>query len=178
MILALDFDRTLFDTDSDNAAIALANVSHLIGDPAVNSIVDPAPFLCTDVIPFLESRNQEEVYIVSAVTARFGPRSADYQRDKIEKAGVASRVAEVVLTGDSKVEALRDIAARHSGKRVAFLDDRTDVLIEVHNALPNVVVVHMSRDGAKVMSDAVLPETIPSVHSLAEFERVISSYAS
>ncbi len=174
MILALDFDRTLFDTDSDNAAIALANVSHLIGDPAVNSVVDPSPFLFPDVIPFLELRNQGEVYIVSAVTARFGPRSRDYQRDKIEKAGVASRVAEVVLTGDSKVEALREIAARHSGARVALLDDRTDVLIEVQDALPEIVVVHMSRNGAKVMSDAILPPTIPSVCSLEEFERVIS----
>lgn len=174
MILALDFDRTLFDTDSDNAAIALANVSHLIGDPQVNTIVDPSPFLCTDVIPFLELCNQGEVYIVNAVTARFGPRSRDYQRDKIEKAGVASRVAEVVLTGDSKVEALREIAQRHAGERVAFLDDRTDVLIEVARELPTFLVVHMSRDGAKVMSDAVLPDTIRTVHSLEEFGRVIS----
>jgi hypothetical protein len=173
MILALDFDRTLFDTDRDVEAITAAQSLHLIGDPKVNTLVDPAPFLFSDVMPFLQSHEKSNMYIVSAVTVRYGPRSAEYQRDKIEKSGVASYVAHVILTGDSKVEALADIARTHAGMTVAFLDDRTDVLNEIAAALPSVIVVRMSRDGAKVMSDAPLQIGIPTVHSLEEFARVI-----
>jgi hypothetical protein len=174
MILALDFDRTLFNTDQDIVAMYDANVLHMIGDPAVNGIVDPAPFLFSDALPFLDSHSKAHLYIVTAVTERYGPRSAEYQRDKIVRSGVASRVSDIVLTGDSKVQALRDIASKHPDERIVFLDDRTDILLEVQAALPAVMVVHMSREGAKVMSDVPLPDSIRTVHSLKEFERIIS----
>lgn len=52
MIFALDFDRTLFDTDPDLELIRARGLEHLIGNPAVHDAVDPKPFLYDDVVLF------------------------------------------------------------------------------------------------------------------------------
>jgi hypothetical protein len=176
MIFAFDFDRTLFDTDADMAAITAENATHLIGDPAVNHVVDPTPFLYGDTIPFLASHERSRLYIVSAVTARYGPLAEAYQRDKIVRTGVASLVNEVLLTGDSKVAALSSLLEKYRHEHVVFIDDKTDVLLEVLHALPELVCVHMVRKGAKRMSDVTLPEHIPVIQSLAGLASIVTRY--
>ena len=177
MIFALDFDRTLFDTDADIAALAAANVSHMIGDPAVHKIVDPVPYLYPDTMSFLAAQDRGCTYVVSAVTVRYGPLSEAYQGDKIRRTGVAAVVREVMLTGDSKVAALSTITTRYPGEHIIFVDDRTDVLAEVHAALPDIVCVHIMRSGAKRMSDIELPRDIVTITSLAELSSLIQHYA-
>jgi FMN phosphatase YigB (HAD superfamily) len=176
MILAFDFDRTLFDTDADVVAMTSQGVADRIGDPYVNTIVDPTPFLYPDTIPFLESYNRRCLYVVSAITARYGPLAEAYQKDKIARTGVEAHVSEVLLTGDSKVAALSSLVEKHRGEQVVFIDDKTDVILEVYEALPEVVCIHMVRAGAKRMSETSLPGRIPVVHSLAECATELSRY--
>ncbi len=169
MIFALDFNRTLFDTDRDLALIRERGLEHQIGDPIVHTVIDPAPFLYEDVAAFFAALSRTDaVYIVSAVTARYGPLSMAYQRDKIARTGVADIVADVVLIGDSKVAALEKIAADFPNQEIVFVDDMVDHLIDIQHALPRVHCIHMERAGAKRNSTVSAPPDMKTVHSLAE----------
>jgi hypothetical protein len=166
MVIALDFDRTLFDTDADIREMHERGVADLLGDPRVNDIVNPLSFLYADTLSFLAAHADHLLYVVSAVTFSYGPHAGAYQRDKIERAGVASRVREVILTGESKVDALRVLVERHPAETIVFIDDRIDVLADVHEHIPHVRCVHMMRPNAKRMGEGALPIALPTVTSL------------
>lgn len=169
MIIALDFDRTLFDTDRDLALIRERGLEAKIGDPVVHTLVDPAPFLYDDVIPFFAKLSNTQVpFVVSAVTERYGPRSQAYQRDKIVRAGVAAIVHDVILTGESKVDALGKLVAAYPREEIVFVDDLADHLVAVRDALPRVHCIHMERAGAKRNSTILVPNDMKTVHTLFE----------
>lgn len=169
MIIALDFDRTLFDTDCDLALIRERGLEAEIGNPSVHTQVDPAPFLYVDVMPFLQGLpSTHVVFVVSAVTTRYGAQSEAYQRDKIVRTGVAAVVRDVVLTGESKIEALRTLATDFPHDAIVFVDDMVDHLIAVQGALPRVHCIHMERAGAKRNSTVPAPNSMKTVHTLSE----------
>jgi hypothetical protein len=169
MIIALDFDRTLFDTDCVLSLIRERGLEAQIGDPSVYTVIDPAPFLYDDVMPFLHGLpSSYTAYVVSAVTARYGPLSEAYQRDKIIRTGVAALVRDVVLTGESKVAALETLAADFPNDDMVFVDDMVDHLVAVHEALPRVHCIYMERAGAKRNSTMLVPNNMKTVHTLPE----------
>lgn len=115
------------------------------------------------------------MFIVSAVTARYGPLSEAYQRDKIVRTGVSSMVHDVMLTGESKVAVLLKIAADYPHDEIVFVDDLIDHLIEVQHALPRVHCIHMERAGAKRNSTMSAPGDMKTVHTLAELLQTLNT---
>lgn len=172
MIFALDFDRTLFNTDLDFASIEEKGLVALIGDPSIHEVVDPVPFLYPDVIPFLKRQNKQKVFIVSAITPSYGPLSDVYQKDKIERTGMREYVEDIFLVVGSKVPALKTIMERHKDETIIFVDDRLDVIAPVKTELPEIVCVHIARDGAKIMSDVEFLEGVEKVSTLIELEKL------
>lgn len=177
MIFALDFDRTLFDTDRDFASIEERGLTALIGDPSIHEVVDPVPFLYPDAIPFLQRQNKQKIFIVSAITPEYGPLSDAYQKDKIERCGMREYVEDIFLVVGSKVPALKIIMERHPDETIIFVDDRSDVIVAVTDELPEVVCVHIVREGAKIMSDVELPLGVEEARTLAELEKLAKRYA-
>jgi hypothetical protein len=168
MICALDFDRTLCDTDAQLAQVDVLRIQHLIGNPELTRRLGIEQFLYDDTIPFLRTHQSHHLYIVSAVTHRYGERAEEYQSDRIQRSGVEEYVRGTLLTGDSKVSALEALLLRHPGERLVFIDDRSDVLTDVYIHLSEVMCVHMARSGATRMSDVPIPPGVPTISMLAE----------
>jgi FMN phosphatase YigB (HAD superfamily) len=175
MICALDFDRTLCDTDAQLAQVGILRIQHLIGNPELTRRLGITQFLYDDTLPFLQAHQSHVLYIVSAVTHSYGERATEYQRDRIKRSGVEEYVREILLTGDSKVAALEGLLARYPGERLVFVDDRSDVLTDVYIHFNDVTCVHMARGGAQRMSDTPIPPGVPTISTLAELTSIIRS---
>ena len=177
MIIALDFDRTLFDTDRDFIVAEERGITPLVGTRAMLKALPPAPFIYPDAASFLSRFKKEELYIVSAISPEYGPEAEVYQKEKIEQSGLAIYVTNVVLVTGAKSPALIALSLQHTGEALFFIDDRVDNLREVHDALPTVQCVLIRRDGALVKGDDEA-HSFPIVTNLDEFYTLITSYGS
>jgi FMN phosphatase YigB (HAD superfamily) len=75
------------------------------------------------------------------------------QREKIENSKIVPYFSEVIVTARGKDEDFREIAERHAGKRLFFVDDRANQIDKVKAAVPQVVTMKIERPGSRYLSD-------------------------
>jgi FMN phosphatase YigB (HAD superfamily) len=157
MILAFDFDRTLFDTDAYHRAVLENGLQHLAVTPELVTTLNPAPFLFHDVLSFLATQSRSSIYIVSAITPEFGPQSGEYQREKIRATGMFEQVRDVILVVGTKAPALLRLVETHQDEMIWFVDDKEENLIDARECSPMVRAFRIARNGVTSDVDSDIP---------------------
>jgi len=165
MILVLDFDRTLFDTDAFYERIRVRGIEHLLGTLASLRSVAVASLIYPEVVPFLHAHAFEAVHIVTSVKGVYGRWDARVQREKIRRSGVSTLVDSVVVVENDKVPA---ITALVGDTPAVFIDDLPQHLAAVRVALPNVTCVHIDRLGTAPPTD------FPRISNLNELGAIVN----
>jgi len=78
---------------------------------------DSKEFINQDLLKIIKRLGRENCYIVS-----FG--HGEFQRDKMEKAGIATLFSEIIVVSGSKKEAVEKICSEHKTEKVVFVDDK------------------------------------------------------
>lgn len=75
------------------------------------------------------------------------------QREKIENSKVVPYFSEIIVTSRGKEEDFRDIAEKHAGKQLFFVDDRAHQVDRVKEAVPEVVAMRIARPSGRYPDD-------------------------
>lgn len=170
MIIALDFDRTLFDReamyeffrknkdlhDIDDLLAFKSKLNELVEDGSLGE--DFSEFLYPDTIPFLKKYKDEKLVLIS--TAAYSS-----QEKVINGTGILDYFTEVHIIDSNNRKG--DILCKYEEK-VVFLDDLPNILTNVQNKCKNSTVVLMDRNKVAKNKD------FPIVSNLEEFEKFIS----
>ncbi len=153
MTVLLDFDRTIFDTDTfidycfkklpslkdhigeELELAALAN-SHILNGNLRFEPGELRQFLYPDVMAFLEKRNPQDLAILT-----WG--NEDLQRSKVESTGIVDRFSRVVYTSELKGHAIKKLLPLP--QPIVFVDDDGMQLDSVAAEVPEVMRVWMRR---------------------------------
>lgn len=166
----LDFDRTLFDADALLADLEKDQVDFSQLGPEVLEGRPSEQYLYPDALEFLRTKNREDVYILTALSTRYGDRILEFQKAKVEQEPILSLVQEMKYTEREKGDPARDIAKQFSqSDTVVFVDDVLANCLAVKAALPKVKCFLLVRD-RDVVGDILSERGIPIVHTLAEVD--------
>jgi FMN phosphatase YigB (HAD superfamily) len=168
MIVAFDFDRTLFDTDAYHRAVSENGLQHLAVTPELFTKLNPAPFLFSDVHVFLKTQSRDTVYIVSAISPELGPHAGEYQREKIRATGMFEQVRDVILVIGTKAPALLELVKNHPNETIWFVDDKEENLIDARACSPWVRPLRIARNGLTPGVDLDVP-TMYQLSDLAHY---------
>lgn len=169
MIIALDFDRTLFDRDVMYESSRDNSELKDIEDPLFfkkkfNELVekdelgdDFSKFLYSDVIPFLEKYKDKKLILVSMALY-------SSQQKVVTGTGILKYFTDVYFVDDNSEKG--DVLCKYD-ENVVFLDDLPSILLDVQSKCKNSTVVLMDRNNVANNKD------FPVVSSLKEFERFI-----
>lgn len=121
----LDFDRTLFDTESFYRASEAAGFHPEALDVAVWQQLQVTDFIYSDALTFLKQQQPKDVVILTATSEyKYGPAVTAYQKAKVEQEPVNTLVSEVVYVDLDKGPAIQSIAAHwEEDEPVVFVDD-------------------------------------------------------
>lgn len=154
----LDFDRTLFDTDSFKRYLASRDHdASITGEPEedvarrLNELVrsgtlsfalgELAPFVYEDARLFLTA-HADEVTIIT-----FG--NVEFQRIKVESALSQEYAAQSLYTGDVLKGDFLSSSPSYAGERAWYVDDRVHELERMQETCPQIVAYEMRRDGGE-----------------------------
>lgn len=169
MIIALDFDRTLFDRDKmyesskENAELKNINdpndfkkkFNEFIENGTLD--MDPKEFLYPDVLPFLEKYKDQKLILVTTV-------GYSSQKKVVTGTGILDYFTDVHFVNENSEKG--DILSTFK-ENVIFLDDLPDNLYDVQSKCKNSTVVLMDRNNVAKNKD------FPIVSTLEEFEKFI-----
>jgi len=166
----LDFDRTLFDADALLADLKDDQVDFTNLGPEVLDGHPASNYLYQGVLPFLRSKESADVYILTALSTRYGDRILEYQKAKIEQESLISLVHDVVYVSKDKGEPAQKIAKSFSEtETIVFVDDLIENCIAVQTALPQAYCFLMVRT-LPAPGSPLEVLGIPIVHTLQEVD--------
>jgi hypothetical protein len=136
MILVLDFDRVLFDTDRFISDLNDNGLGEISRGPELILAIDKAGIKWEDYVDsyalsYLKN-TEDEVYIVSSYYSRNRGDNDHletslklFQETKIEKCGITKVVKKVFTVGEEKTQKLAELyeMAKNEGKEICLLDD-------------------------------------------------------
>lgn len=171
----LDFDRTLFDTDKFVQQLELDKVDYTVLVPELLDNYTIADYLYDDVLPFLQSKNKEDVIFLTALGSTYGPRILEYQKAKIEQEPIISLVGKIVYVDSEKGPAAAKIAEQFlPGESVVFVDDLIEQCLSVQQAVPQARCFVMVRRSDKYLGESSA-QGLPIVRSLPEVDGMIEN---
>lgn len=166
----LDFDRTLFDADALLADFRKDQVDLTALTAATLAPYTMADYLYPDVLDFLGRKNPQDVYILTALSVKYGERILEYQTAKVEQEPLLGLIKEVVYTEKDKGEPARKITTQFTQpETVVFVDDLISNCLAVKASLPRAKCFLMVREPGEV-GDICSQRGIPIVHTMAEVE--------
>ena len=171
----LYFDRTLFDTPA-----CYTELTQVFGEdfefvPEVWDKVSVCDYLYADVLPWVDGKAKDDVYVVTAFTPSYGEASEAYQRSKLLCSQLTDKVREVVVMQGLKGELVAEIASQFPPTEpIAFVDDRIEQCLSVQKHAPQVTCCLMVRDQA-VIGDVESVQGIRVVHCLQDVDDVINN---
>ena len=170
----LDFDRVLFDHDLLKQVMEEKKLTHLYARPELWDEINPNDFMNTDVVPFLKQLPKNDVYIVSAFTARIGPQAEPYQARKLFESGIDMFVHKIILMDGPKAPHVKNVC---TGAGV-FVDDKRVYVEEVARECPQIMSIQLLRpDAERTKFDIpdVKHASIPVVENLQQVTAIINS---
>ncbi len=171
----LDFDRTLFDTESFYVEADRINQSEHTFTPRIWESINACGLLYDDVLDWLATKDKNDLYILTAISPKYGSESSDYQKGKLVCSKVNELVADVVFMQGLKAESAMEIAKRFpSDETIVFVDDTLEQCVSVKEVLPNAICCLMVRDKS-VIEDVEIPQDIKVVHCLSDVDDIIKN---
>ena len=165
----LDFDRTLFDTSAYVAAVTQAGLTPAERiTPDVWNRYQVRDFLYPEVLEWLQSKNQADIHILTAISPELGPLATEFQTQKLRSANLESLVDGITFMIGDKGTYVKDIAGTAD---TVFVDDKLSHHISVKEHAPAVHRVLMQRPGESVESTS--EPGIITVHNLYELDELI-----
>jgi|SRR3989344_5234266 len=76
-----------------------------------------ADFMNTELIEVVKKAGKKNCYIVTC-------GDKEFQKDKIERSGVAPLFSEIIIVPGTKKEAVENLCARHKDETIIFIDDK------------------------------------------------------
>jgi hypothetical protein len=174
MIVVLDFDRVLFDVDRYKKDIVEHGDGALIGTRLCVPKYPTLPYLFGDVTDFFSKLDGNTAYIVTSTKPELGPVVAEYQHMKVEGTGVHTSVRSVYYVGESKIEALHEIAHYHKDEKVVFIDDLLYHLNQVSLSIPQIALFQMRRPTTRLDATENSLTEVSRVESLHEVVTALS----
>jgi len=170
----LDFDRTLFDTNSCYTDLALKWGEPLQFTPELWSRLSASDYLYSEVKPWFATKDSADVIIITAFTPEYGPDSKAYQAEKVKSSGLSEEVSRVIVMEGEKGQTVKSVVSTLPvTEKVVFVDDRIEQCLSVKRANPEVIVCLMVRDRA-VIGDVSSVQGIYVVHCLRDVDDVIN----
>ncbi len=159
MIIILDFDETIFDTEKFREEFIILSAPY----PTSFKKDELKKFIFPDVWDFFEAaKGKHRIFL-----ATFGDEI--FQRAKVEASGVTEFFEEMIFTGgEMKGSAL----AKHfpdTGESTIFVDDDPYQLASVQDLAPHIQTVQIVRDGG---GQDVAQHTISS---MAELKSILNN---
>ena len=167
MILLIDFDRTLLDTDS--LYRELQKLGTLPGKPDTLPEELVSPLLYEDSITFLEEQKRAHTLILITLALEdYGPRVEEFQYKKVHASGLTKYFDRIELVvGVKKDRKIEELVKELEGEKVVYIDDNPDQLKAVSECCPSVTRFHIGRPGAKY-ENVVVDSNTHTVSSLKE----------
>lgn len=164
----LDFDRTLFDTDTFSSKVLEDGHGALIGTPEVWHHYTADQFLFSDVVPWLQTKQKDSLHILSAFTPSQGEQAKSFQEAKIASGGFGNLFATITVMEGLKGRAAVGITQEFPPhEKVVFVDDRLDQCISVSSALPQSHCFYIQRNEVTLVE---IPKHIRHVTCLDEVD--------
>ena len=168
----LDFDRTLFNSPACYQYITEQKGEFEFTAEALADI-EVCQFLYDDVISWLNTESKADLYILTAISPKYGPSAGDFQREKLFCSQVVDAVKDVVFMEGLKGEPVAEIAKQFPPHEpLVFVDDRIEQCLSVKSAAPEAVCCLMVRDPA-VVGEVSEVQGIKIVHCLADVDAII-----
>ena len=154
LILFLDFDRTLFDTERYYIWLGEPKVerNQMLIDGTL-ALPDFSSFLFADTIPFLKrARERFRPVLLSYTKLEYSAQQLMLQRKKVEGSAIAEFFDEMIITtGNKAIEAKVYIQQNGSKGTVNyFVDDTPQHITEMKALNPDIVCYRMIREGGGV----------------------------
>ncbi|MEN9920426.1 MAG: hypothetical protein RL538_319 [Candidatus Parcubacteria bacterium] len=168
----LDFDHTLMDTEALKAEAFRSGTTCFVGTVEFWQHHSVMPFLFTDVLPWLKTKEKSCLHILTAFKPSQGPDAQEFQKAKIASDGFSELVESVTVMEGMKGKVAVEIAKQFPPHEpIAFVDDRLDQCLSVKQALPHAHCFLMLR--YNVCPPDVAPD-INVVTSLAEVDAIMN----
>lgn len=135
-------------------------------------ISDMSAYVFDDVENFVKAVGRDNVCIVS-----FGEKK--FQTTKIENSQISKIIKNIIVTDDSKAEAIAEILKAKpllNKQKLFFIDDRTEQISEVKNKFPNIVTIFIKRPEGRYQEMQMEKCCDFQACSLREAEQIIEKY--
>lgn len=177
MILVLDFDRVVFDTDKFIADLATFDLDKMdrsadLLEAIAATSIDWTSYVYDEVLNYLKNTN-DEIYIVSSYQSRKRKDNDNdaaglsfFQSEKIKLSGVADLVVDTLVVGVDKTAVLEKLneKAKQEEKSICFLDDDVENIKAARQLSMKAIWYRIAKDSTVDSEEGVL-----SASSFAEF---------
>jgi len=162
----LDFDSTLFNTDLFREKVKTDGREGMLMTPKIWNFYNARDFLYPDTIEFLQSKEKDNLIILTAMSPVPTRAACEYQKEKLKNARMEEFVDRVVVMEGDKGPYVKELC---SGGGAIFVDDRAEHLISAKKLCQDVLCFLMVREGLIRESN----ENVAKVTSLAELDTMI-----
>ena len=108
----------------------------------IRSFMDKSgKFVYSDFAGFAGNFGKENLILLS-----YG--DANFQKEKIEKSGIASFFKEIIITRD-KAKSFKTIFQKYNAEKIFFIDDKADQVNQIKKYFPQVVAIKIERPQGK-----------------------------
>lgn len=170
MRYVIDFDRTLFDTDSMTRVLD-GRLPALVRGEAVFCAGELARFVYPDALQFLEHDLRKRIMVSVVAPTTSVPTNIAFQRAKIEASGILP-FFDVVVVSDQCLKG--PILARRFSlveqRSLTFVDDMAEQICSVTTHCPRIRCIRIDRSlrsgngGNVIASFAELPDLLRRTH--------------
>ncbi|MCA9361871.1 hypothetical protein KC906_00710 [Candidatus Kaiserbacteria bacterium] len=173
MKYVLDFDDTLYDAKRFKQQVAADGTAHLLFTPEIWQLYDVQDYLHTDTVDWLASKQQEDLFILTAAMTSDGKVVMAYQQEKLRCSKLGAVVFEIIFSAGEKGVETAEIASRFPpSEPIIFIDDKIEQCLSVKATVPQAHCFLMVRDPS-VIGEAETVRSIDVVHSLADVDAKI-----
>jgi hypothetical protein len=125
-------------------------------------------FFYPEVLRWFESKEKEDIVILTAITPELGSLSTEFQKEKLFSSGVHELVSEVIFMIGDKGEYVKELSNEHP---VCFVDDKLSHLESVRIISPETICVQMRRPDEEL----VFPKdiSIKTIRDLDELDKLV-----
>lgn len=171
----LDFDRTLFDTDSFISQVEADGKRSILVTTEIWSHYNARDFLYKDVLDWLLSKNKSDIQILTAVTADLGDKADSFQREKLNSANLKKFVSSTTFVTGEKGQSVAEIAKQFPlEEKLVFVDDRIEQCLSVKETMSEVICCLMVRDKS-LIGEVKMVNNLKVVSTLADVDVIMSS---
>ncbi len=169
----LDFDRTLFDTAAFGQQVNNDGEGSHLFDSDIWKKYQASDYLFPEVIDWLEQKNKEDLFIVTAYVSALGLSAQDYQAEKLRSSKIEGKVESVILVKEDKGKVVAKITDQFlPDEPVVFVDDKIEQCLSVRAHAPQVQCFLMVRNRS-VVGEIEEVKGIKIVSSLKELDVMI-----